>query len=83
VAGRLYASRERLKRLPTVVMNHRIPADSDMCDVVQSLEAAVAKGLASYYGLSNVSGRQLDAALTCDRGTEPAVVENRYSLMYR
>jgi len=83
VAGRLYASRERLKRLPTVVMNHRIPADSDMCDVVQSLEAAVAKGLASYYGLSNVSGRQLDAALTCARGIEPAVVENRYSLMYR
>ena len=83
MAGRLYASRERLKRLPTVVMNHRIPADSDMCDVVQSLEAAVAKGLASYYGLSNVSGRQLEAALTCAGGIEPAVVENRYSLMYR
>jgi diketogulonate reductase-like aldo/keto reductase len=31
VAGRLYASRERLKRLPTVVMNHWIPADSDAC----------------------------------------------------
>ncbi|MFZ8839956.1 MAG: aldo/keto reductase [Pyrobaculum sp.] len=31
VAGRLYASRERLKRFPTVVMNHWIPADSDAC----------------------------------------------------
>jgi len=29
VAGRLYASWERLKRFPTVVMNHWIPADSD------------------------------------------------------
>jgi diketogulonate reductase-like aldo/keto reductase len=83
VAGRLYASRERLKRFPTVVMNHWIPADSDVCDVVQSLEAAVAKGLVSYYGLSNVSGRQLEAALTRAGGIEPAVVENRYSLMYR
>jgi len=59
VAGRLYASRERLKRFPTAVMNHWIP--SDICDVVQSLEAA----------------------LTCARRIEPAVVENRYSLMYR
>jgi diketogulonate reductase-like aldo/keto reductase len=64
-------------------MNHWIPADSDICDVVKSLEAAVAKGLASYYGLSNVSGRQLEAALTCARRIEPAVVENHYSLMYR
>jgi diketogulonate reductase-like aldo/keto reductase len=40
-------------------MNHWIP--SDICDVVQSLEAA----------------------LTCARRIEPAVVENRYSLMYR
>ena len=55
-------------------------ADSDICDVVQPLEAAVAKGLASYYGLS---GRQLEAALTCVRRIEPAVVENHYSLMYR
>ena len=39
--------------------------------------------MASYYCLSNVSGRQLEAALTCARGIEPAVVENRYSLMYR
>jgi diketogulonate reductase-like aldo/keto reductase len=83
VAGRLYASRERLKRFPTVIMNHWVPADSDICDVVKSLEAAVAKGLASYYGLSNVSSRQLEAALTCARRIEPAVVENRYSLMYR
>lgn len=55
-------------------------ADSDIFDVVQPLEAAVAKGLASYYGLS---GRQLEAALTCVRWIEPAVVENHYSLMYR
>jgi aryl-alcohol dehydrogenase-like predicted oxidoreductase len=39
--------------------------------------------LASYYGLSNVSGRRLEAALTCARWIEPAVVENHYSLMYR
>lgn len=58
-------------------------ADSHICDVVQSLEAAVAKGLASYYGLSNVSGKQLEVALTCARRIEPAVVENHYSLMYR
>jgi Aldo/keto reductases, related to diketogulonate reductase len=58
-------------------------ADSDICDVVKWLEAAVAKGLASYYGLSNVSGRQLEAALTCARRIEPAVVENHYSLMYK
>ncbi|MCI4446321.1 MAG: aldo/keto reductase [Pyrobaculum sp.] len=76
VAGRLYASRERLKRFPTVVVNHWIPADSDICDVVKSLEAAVAKGLATYYGLSDVSGRRLEAALTCARRIEPAVVEN-------
>jgi Aldo/keto reductases, related to diketogulonate reductase len=83
VARRLYASRERLRRIPAVVMNHWIPVNSQLCDVVKSLEAAVKKGLASHYGLSNISARQLEAAFTCARKIEPAAMENRYSLMHR
>ncbi len=83
VVKRVYASRERLKRAPAVVMNHWIPADADICEVVQSLEAAVIRGLALYYGLSNVSGRQLESAIVCAKRIEPAVVENHYSLMHR
>jgi diketogulonate reductase-like aldo/keto reductase len=83
VLKRVYASRERLRRHVAVVMNHWIPVDAPLCDVVKSLEAAVERGLASYYGLSNVSAKQLETALTCAKRLEPAAVENHYSLMYR
>ncbi|WP_148682956.1 aldo/keto reductase [Pyrobaculum ferrireducens] len=83
VFKRLSRSAERLGRRPWIAMLHWVPAGYTICDVVKVLEAAVARGLADHYGLSNVTHSQLASALTCAKKLQPAAVENRYSLRYR
>jgi len=83
VFKRLAASAERLGRRVWLAMFHWVPVGASICDVVKALEAAVEKGLAYHYGLSNVTAQQLRQALTCYKKTPPAAVENRYSLLHR
>ncbi|MFN3803448.1 MAG: aldo/keto reductase [Pyrobaculum sp.] len=83
VTKRAVIAAERLGRRPWILMFHWTPVHVHICDVVKALETAVAKGLAEHYGLSNVTYKQLTAAMTCFKKIAPAAVENRYSLRYR
>ncbi|ACB39308.1 aldo/keto reductase [Pyrobaculum neutrophilum] len=83
VVKRAEASARRLGRRPTAVAIHWVPPNVSVCDVVKVLEAAVEKGAADYYGLTNVTAGMLKTALVCAKKTQPAFVQNRYSLLHR
>ena len=59
------------------------PVYASICRVVNALEKAIDKGLASYYGLSNYNSKQLLKALECSRKYEPVSNQLQYSLGYR
>jgi aryl-alcohol dehydrogenase-like predicted oxidoreductase len=63
-----------------VYLAHAFDPDTPLADTMGAFDALVERGDVRAYGVSNLDGMQLDAALAVGR---PAVVENSYSLLER